>query len=97
MEGTEASAPVRTPAMPSSKPLYVSEERTFAVALIVERNIRALLARRHREDKEKSLEEKIAAAAVTRFTGSMLFVYIHLTLDSLWIVINLGWIPFVPK
>lgn len=84
------------PAMPSSREHPQPERRPSALADIVERNIRALLARRHREDKQKNLEEKVADA-ITRFTGSMLFVYLHLGFFGLWIVINLGWIPVIPR
>jgi uncharacterized membrane protein len=34
---------------------------------------------------------------VTRFTGSMTFVVIHLVLFGFWIVANIGWIPGVPQ
>ena len=37
------------------------------------------------------------AAAVTRFSGSMRFVYLHLALYGFWIVANLGWVPAVPR
>lgn len=60
----------------------------------VERNIRALLLRRRAEDARKTPGARIADA-VTRFTGSMLFVSIHLLLFGGWIAINLGWIPFL--
>ena len=66
------------------------------VSEVVERNIRALLLRRKHEDAQKTREERIADA-VTRFTGSMRFVYIHIVLFGGWIVVNLGWIPFVPR
>jgi uncharacterized membrane protein len=33
---------------------------------------------------------------MTRFAGSMLFVYVHIIVFSLWIVANLGWAPGVP-
>ncbi|HEX8237823.1 MAG TPA: DUF1003 domain-containing protein [Abditibacteriaceae bacterium] len=59
---------------------------------IVERNIQALLARRKEEERQKSLEERIADN-ITRFTGSMAFVYIHLLGFATWIIINLGWTP----
>lgn len=62
------------------------------LAGVVERNIRALLARRQMEDREKPLGGRVADA-VTGFTGSMRFVYIHLVLFGLWIVVNLGWTP----
>ena len=60
------------------------------MARIVERNIDALLARNKQEEKKKTIEEKIADH-VTRFTGSMLFVYIHLVLFGIWIIWNVGW------
>jgi len=63
---------------------------------VLERNIRSLKDRRQREEAEASLQERIAEA-VTRFTGSMLFVYIHLALFGFWIIANLGWVPGVPK
>src|SRR5438270_138317 len=69
------------------------------MARIVERNIEALLQRRRQEDQKKKVEEKIADA-VTRFAGSMLFVYIHLILFGIWIIWNLNWIglkPFDPS
>jgi uncharacterized membrane protein len=62
---------------------------------VLERNIRALQLRRQREEKEASAEERIAEA-ITRFTGSMRFVYLHLALFGFWIVVNLGWVPGVP-
>lgn len=69
------------------------------MAQIVERNIKALLKRNQQEDKKRSFEEKIADK-ITRFTGSMLFVYIHLALFGIWIMWNVGWFglkPFDPS
>ncbi len=37
------------------------------------------------------------ADAITRFTGSMQFVYLHLVLFGLWIAINLSVLPFIPR
>lgn len=65
------------------------------MARIVERNIDALLARSKQEEKKKTIEEKIADH-VTRFTGSMLFVYIHLVLFGIWIIWNVGWFGLKP-
>ena len=62
---------------------------------VLERNIRALQRRREREEAEASAEERVAEA-ITRFTGSMRFVYLHLALFGFWIAANLGWIPGVP-
>ena len=62
---------------------------------VLERNIRALQRRRQREEKEATGEEQVAEA-ITRFTGSMRFVYLHLVFFGFWIVANLGWAPGVP-
>jgi uncharacterized membrane protein len=62
----------------------------------LERNIQALELRRQREEVEATIEERIAEA-ITRFTGSMLFVYLHLAFFGIWIVANLGWVPGVPS
>ena len=63
---------------------------------VLERNIQALQARRRREEVEATAEERIAEA-ITRFTGSMPFVYLHLAFFGFWIVANLGWVPGVPS
>ena len=65
------------------------------MAGVVERNIRALLDRKRQDDERRSLQNKLADA-ITRFTGSMKFVYIHLVLFGVWIVVNLPWVP-APK
>jgi uncharacterized membrane protein len=62
---------------------------------VLERNIRALQLRRQREEKEATAEEQVAEA-ITRFTGSMRFVYLHLAFFGFWILANLGWVPGVP-
>src|SRR3954453_8950723 len=73
---------------PSPKPPGLSS--------VLERNIHALNKRRQREETEATAQEKLAHA-ITRFTGSRLFVYIHLAIFGFEIVGNLGWIPGVPK
>ena len=62
-------------------------------ARVVERNIRALLGRRKQEEHAKSRQDRFADA-VTRFAGSMRFVYLHLGLFGAWVAVNLGWLPF---
>jgi uncharacterized membrane protein len=62
---------------------------------VLERNIEALFKRRKREEQASSVQER-AADAITRFTGSMRFVYLHVLIFGLWIVANLHWIPGIP-
>lgn len=71
----------------------------FGLNEALERNIRALAERRAAERASASRQERVAAA-VTRFSGSMAFVYIHLALVAAWIAINaglLGLAPFDPS
>jgi uncharacterized membrane protein len=81
--------------MPESRSA-LSRASSPDLAQVVERNIRALVEHRREQDGRRSGQERIADA-ITRFTGSMRFVYIHLVVFGLWILINLGWIPGVPQ
>jgi uncharacterized membrane protein len=68
----------------------VGRESTPGLAQVVERNIQALLLHRKEQESSRKRQERIADA-ITRFTGSMRFVYIHLALFGGWIAVNLGW------
>ena len=58
------------------------------------RNIEALRRRRDEEEARASGQERLARA-ITRFSGSMRFVYLHFALYGGWIIANLGWLPGV--
>lgn len=60
------------------------------------RNILALERRRAMEESKRALQER-AAKMFTNFAGSMPFVYLHLAIVGLWIAVNLGWIPALPR
>jgi len=64
------------------------------LAGVVHRNINALLEVRAQQQRAKSAQDR-AADAITAFTGSMAFVYLHLFLFGGWIALNLGWVPGV--
>lgn len=66
------------------------------LARALERNIEALAERRRREAAGAGQQERIAEA-ITRFTGSMRFVYLHLALFGAWVAVNLGAVPGVPR
>ncbi|GGE32271.1 membrane protein [Agaricicola taiwanensis] len=69
-------------------------ERRNILGPVLEQNIEALMKRREKEAAEASLQERIAEA-ITSFTGSMPFVYLHLAFFGFWIIANLGRIPGV--
>jgi uncharacterized membrane protein len=91
-----------TPGAATSRPGGTPERRHVrrpapsGFATVVERNIAALLERREHDEARRGRQDR-AADAITRFTGSMAFVYIHLALFGAWIVVNLGWLPGVPR
>ena len=68
---------------------------TSELASVVERNIRTLLDRRRADERRRGVQDRLADA-VTRFTGSLRFVYLHLVVYGLWIAINLGLLPIRP-
>jgi uncharacterized membrane protein len=67
-----------------------------ALSPALERNIQSIMARRRKAERLASAEEH-AAAAISRFAGSMTFVYIHLVLFGGWIIANCGLIPLLPR
>jgi uncharacterized membrane protein len=73
-----------------AKPITVPS--SSGLAQVVERNIAALIERRQAEERARSADERIAAA-ISRFTGSMPFVYLHLAIVALWTAVNLGLTP----
>jgi len=58
------------------------------------RNIDALRRRREEEEANATLQERIAST-ITRFSGSMRFVYLHALVYGTWIMANLGALPGV--
>jgi uncharacterized membrane protein len=58
----------------------------------LQRNIQALETRRSAEAAAASLEDRVAQA-ITAFTGSMRFVYLHLFAYAAWILVNIGVVP----
>ena len=63
---------------------------------VLVRNIHLLEERRAREKATATLQDRIASA-ITRFAGSMRFVYLHILIFMLWIFADLGQLPGIPK
>lgn len=74
-----------------NKPL-VPPPQPDQLSQALERNIAALEQRRAREAASASVQDRVAQA-ITTFTGSMRFVYLHLFVYAGWIVMNIGVIP----
>jgi uncharacterized membrane protein len=73
-----------------------SKENPHGMAPILDRNIRALLDRRAAEESNLAWQGKIAVV-ITRFTGSMRFVVVHIVIFGAWIAISKGLVPGVPR
>jgi uncharacterized membrane protein len=65
------------------------------MAEVMRRNLTTLLERRQAEERARPLQLRMADA-ITRFTGSMRFVSIHIVLFGAWIISNLPGVP-LPK
>lgn len=87
-----AQALAGTLLLPASLAARMRDDRSLNSAL--RRNIDALRRRRADEDARARFEERLARA-ITRFTGSMYFVYVHAAIYGFWILANLGAIPGV--
>jgi uncharacterized membrane protein len=59
---------------------------------IVERNVRALVEHAAEQERARSTADRVAAV-ISRFAGSMNFVYFHLVAYGLWAIEGLGWLP----
>jgi len=62
---------------------------------VVDRNIATIARLRDEAEQAKSLQER-GADVITRFSGSMTFVYIHAAWFTAWIVVNLGLVRLPP-
>ena len=78
--------------LPAAKP---GRRDQSGIDPVLERNIAALLEQKKRDEAKRKTEERVADA-ISRFTGSMKFVYLHLVVFGTWIVVNLKYTPF-PK
>ena len=61
---------------------------------LVERNISALLERRKAEDGQLKWQDRLAER-ISRFAGSMAFVWLHIAAVGGWVGVNLGAIPWI--
>jgi len=60
-----------------------------ALSKIIERNIRTIIQLRLKASRERSAQDR-AADAITSFSGSMIFVYLHIAWFSIWVLLNTG-------
>jgi uncharacterized membrane protein len=73
-----------------------TDDAAHGLSNALRRNIKALEVRRSREAAILTREERVITA-ITSFTGSMWFVYLHLCFCTVWIVVNLGVVTGFPR
>src|SRR5579884_2151113 len=61
----------------------------------IRRNVQAVAKLEEDFNRDRTLPDRIADS-VGGFAGSLTFVGLHLVFYSLWILINVGFIPFIP-
>lgn len=63
---------------------------------VLARNIRSLKERRAQEERSAGAEERVAEV-ITRFARSMMFVFLHLAVFGVWVLVDVGLLPILPK
>jgi len=66
-----------------------NERDNPALSKIIERNIRTIIQLRLKASRARSAQDR-AADAITSFSGSMIFVYLHIGWFSVWVLLNTG-------
>ncbi|MFB9990526.1 DUF1003 domain-containing protein [Deinococcus oregonensis] len=62
---------------------------------VIERNAKILREMHQSTEARRSTQDRVADT-ITRFTGSMVFVYLHLAIIGGWVIVNLGWLGIKP-
>ena len=77
-------------------PVQPSRRKSPRPTPVLERNVRALVDHFAEQEKTRSRADRIAVA-ISRFIGSMKFVYLHIVVLILWIMGDAGWLPGIPN
>ena len=65
------------------------EETSPLLSRVIERNIRTITRLRLQTAHERNVQERLSDA-ITSFSGSMLFVYLHIGWFGAWLLVNTG-------
>ncbi|MBA2341233.1 MAG: DUF1003 domain-containing protein [Pyrinomonadaceae bacterium] len=67
----------------------MSNNKVVSQSEIIRKNISAVIEMQRKESEAHTLQDKVADA-ITRFSGSMAFVYLHALWFGIWILLNIG-------
>ena len=65
------------------------------LAHVIDQNITTIARMREDADQSRSRQDRLADY-ITRFSGSLLFFYLHALWFGVWIAVNLGWFGLTP-
>jgi uncharacterized membrane protein len=71
------------------------DETNPRIASIVGKNISEIVKIKAEEERKKGFQERLADA-LTVFSGSVVFVYLHASWFGVWILLNIGWLGLTP-
>jgi uncharacterized membrane protein len=91
-KSTSDKSPVRTSGPLAEAVADTSWNHSSTLPTAIEENIQQLVAKHEDIERRKTLQIRIADS-VTRFSGSMAFVWLHVVWFGIWIVLNGGWLP----
>lgn len=77
--------------MPDRAESQAARTPNSRLAEIVDQNINTLVALKRRRAQQRGVEGR-AADGITRFSGSMSFVYIHVAVFVIWMILGNGWL-----
>jgi uncharacterized membrane protein len=66
-----------------------------ALSNVIQRNIRKIIQLRMKSAREQGLQDRVANA-MTTFSGSMVFFYVHIAWFSVWFLLNTGHLGIAP-
>lgn len=93
----DRARPLTRPRPSQAEPAHAHRPRPAdgdAMTRTLDRNINALVERTKYDLAKSNLQERVADA-ITRFAGSMVFVYLHLAFFGAWIAVNTGILPIL--
>src|SRR4051812_50138537 len=95
MKRSSNENPAQVPMPKTSIPAGSSEEAVASsLADLTKRNVEIVAQLEKAADAERSLTDRMADA-ISRFVGSMRFVYIHVVWFAAWIALST--LPFIPE
>jgi uncharacterized membrane protein len=73
----------------------MAESKEPALARVIERNIKTIMALRQKVSDDRGLQDRMADG-ITSFSGRMSFIYFHVAWFAGWVLLNTGRVGIAP-